>query len=115
MLGIAVIGLLGFFLYRYRPRNLETKFKQSILLSEFAKGCFICQPVFLIALQCAVVIFRVLLGNLDLQFWMQSNNILLYPFDRKSPLNGVFMFVFFCCLCLADTKETCRTLEKREN
>ena len=41
MLGFAIVVLCGLLLCYYRPRNLETKFGQSLLWSEVGKGCFV--------------------------------------------------------------------------
>ncbi len=101
MLGIAVIVLLVFFLYHYRPRNLETKYKQPIFWSEFAKGCFVCHPIFFLAIACGSVILSFLLGNLDPAFWMQTNNILLFPFENilENPeLSGIMTIIFMFTL-----------------
>ena len=93
MLGIIVLVLCGFFLYHYRPRNLETKFKRPLFWSEVGKQCFISQTIILTAFSMLSLIVSVLYGQL--QTWMEWNNIFLYPFypDPESIPAG-FMFVF---------------------
>jgi hypothetical protein len=94
MLGIAIIVLLGFFLYHYRPRSLETKFKQSLRWSEFAKACFVCHPIFVLTILCSSIILSFLFGKLDPVFWTQSENMLLYPFENLRIESMPFISVF---------------------
>jgi hypothetical protein len=101
MLGIVVIVLLGYFLYHYRPRNLETKFKQSLLWSELAKGCFVCHLIFLLIIASSSVIFLFFSGNIDSVFWTQNNNILLFPFEdffENLDLQGIMIITFMLVL-----------------
>ena len=118
MLGIAVIALLGLFLYHYRPRNFETKFKQSLRWSEFAKGCFVCHPIFWLTLQCGYIIFMFLSGKLDIVFNMSiQRNVLLYPFDVLDPsalVTNFFMYVFPVFSAWLMHKEIIEPLRKDE-
>ena len=94
MLGIVLIVLLGFFLYHYRPKKLDIEFKQPIYWSEFGKGCFICQSIFLLALPSAYFIISVLTGN---AFRVGNHNMLLFPFDYLDPYNiaiNAFLYGF---------------------
>ena len=93
MLGIIILVLCGLFLYHYRPRNLETKFKQPLFWSEVGKQCFISQTIFLTAFSILPLIVSVLYGQL--QTWMEFNDIFLFPFyldPANIPIG--FMFVF---------------------
>ena len=94
MLGIALIVLLGFFLYHYRAKDFGIEFKQPLYWSEFGKGCFVCQSIFLLALQCAYFILSVLTGN---AFRVENRNMLLLPFDYLDPYSIVpnaFLYAF---------------------
>jgi len=84
VLAIALVVLLGFFLYHYRPKDLDIEFKQSLYWSEFGKGCFICQSIFLLALASAYFILSILTGN---TFRLEYYNILLFPLDHLDPYN----------------------------
>jgi hypothetical protein len=94
VLGIALAVLLGFFLCHYRPKDLDIEFEQSLHWSEFGKGCFICQSIFLLALQYAYFILSVLTGN---TFRVENRNMLLFPFDCLDPYSiaaNAFLYGF---------------------
>jgi hypothetical protein len=99
MLGIAVIVLLVFFLYHYRPINLETKFKQSLFWSELAKGCFVCHLIFLLIIESSSIIFLFFSG--DSAFWTQGSNLLLFPFEnffKNLDLQGIMTITLMLVL-----------------
>jgi hypothetical protein len=95
MLGIVVIVLLVFFLYYYRPRNVETKFKQPIFWSEFAKGCFVCHPIFLLTYQCCYIIFLLFFGIYYQVYYTAPPNLLLYPFDNLGLIGTMISILWF--------------------
>ena len=98
MLGLAVVVLCGLFLYYYRPRNLETKFKQPLLWSEVGKGCMVCQVIFLLLFQCVYLIVWIFSGHVNLERWMEFNNILLHPFSFLNDMdlhNAMLSILFY--------------------
>lgn len=98
MLGLAIVALCGLFLYYYRPRNLETKFRQPLLWSEVGKGCFVCQVIFLLLFQCVYLIVWIFTGHVIFERWMEFNNMLLYPFTFLNDMdlhNAMLSILFY--------------------
>ena len=96
MLGIALVVLLGFFLYHYRPKKLmrESRFKQILRWSELGKLLFISQCTLIVGIMFVPLIHMALQEGL-LQYWMEHHNILLYPYSYFGPNDVMFLTVFY--------------------
>jgi len=95
---IISLGILGCFLYYYRPRNLmrETKFKQVLRWSEFGKLLFIGESLFMIGITYVPLVQMALEGRL--QIWMENHDIFLYPFSYLWSTDDAVLVIAFIFL-----------------